>query len=128
MKTLLDTSGYSGLMKGDPEILDILRQAAQVYLSAIVLGELHSGFRRGTRTAENESLLQSFLRKPSVSVLDVSAETALRYAEIDAFLYEKGRPIPRNDVWIAAHALEHGCVLITRDAHFRQLPLLPIRP
>ena len=128
MKALLDTSGYSGLMQGDPVILELLSQVPQVFVPAIVLGELHSGFRRGSRTEENERLLQLFLRKPSVSVLDVTAETARRYAEIDVHLYSKGRPIPRNDVWIAALALEHGCVLITRDAHFRQLPLLPIRP
>lgn len=128
MKALLDTSGYSGLMQGDPVILELLSQVPQVFVPAIVLGELHSGFRRGSRTEENERLLQLFLRKPSVSVLDVTAETARRYAEIDVHLYSKGRPIPRNDVWIAALALEHGCVLITRDAHFREIPLLPILP
>ena len=58
----------------------------------------------------------------------MTAETAERYAEIDAYLRLKGRPIPRNDVWIAALVMEHGGVLITRDAHFRELPLLPIRP
>ena len=128
MKALLDTSGYSGLMRGDPVILELLSQVPQVFVPAIVLGELHGGFRRGSRTDENERLLRSFLRKPSVSVLDVTAETARRYAEIDVYLYSKGRPIPRNDVWIAALALEHGCVLITRDAHFREIPLLPILP
>ena len=82
----------------------------------------------GSRTAGNERQLRSFLRKPSVAILDVTAETAQRYAEIDGYLWSKGRPIPRNDVWIAASALEHGCVLITGDAHFRELPLLPDRP
>jgi predicted nucleic acid-binding protein len=125
---LLDTSGYSGLTKGDPEILETLSHAERVFVPSIVLGELHSGFRRGNRREENERLLQRFLRKPSVSVVDVTADTAERYAEIDVFLFAKGKPIPRNDVWIAALALEHGCVLITRDAHFRELPLLPIRP
>jgi tRNA(fMet)-specific endonuclease VapC len=128
VKALLDTSGYSGLMQGDPAILELLRQANQVFVPAVVLGELHSGFRRGSRIAENESLLKAFLAKPSVAVLDVTAETAQRYAEIDVYLWSKGRPIPRNDVWIAALAMEHGCVLITRDAHFREIPLLLIRP
>jgi len=128
VKALLDTSGYSGLMQGDAAILDLLRQADRVFVPAVVLGELHSGFRRGSRTLENEQLLTTFLAKPSVAVLDVTAETAHRYAEIDVYLWSKGRPIPRNDVWIAALALEHGCVLITRDAHFRELPLLLIRP
>jgi len=95
---------------------------------AIVLGELHSGFRRGNRQSQNEIQLNTFLNKPSISILNVTAETALRYAGIDVYLFSKGRPIPRNDVWIAALSLEHGCVLITRDARFRELPLLPIRP
>jgi tRNA(fMet)-specific endonuclease VapC len=128
VKALLDTSGYSGLMQGDPAILELLRQAYQVFVPALVLGELYGGFRRGSRTAENESLLKAFLAKPSVAVLDVTAETAQRYAEIDIHLWSKGRPIRRNDVWIAALAMEHGCVLITRDAHFRKIPLLLIRP
>jgi tRNA(fMet)-specific endonuclease VapC len=128
VKAILDTSAYSGLTKGGPEILEILSHAERLSVPSIVLGELHSGFRRGSRRKENEQLLARFLRKPSVSVVDVTADTAERYAEIDVFLFAKGKPIPRNDVWIAALALEHGGVLITRDAHFQELPLLPIRP
>jgi tRNA(fMet)-specific endonuclease VapC len=128
VRVLLDTSAYSGLMRGDSEILDLLSAATQVLVCTIVIGELQSGFRRGNRFEQNQRQLQSFLAKPSVKVVDVCAETAERYAEIDAFLWSKGRPIPRNDVWIAAAAMTHGCVLLTRDAHFRELPLLPIRP
>ena len=51
--------------------------------------------------------MAQFLSKPSVRVLNVTEETALRYAEVDVHLRRKGRPIPRNDVWIAAVALEH---------------------
>lgn len=115
-------------MRGDFEIIELVAQAVRIVIPSIVLGELHSGFRRGNRTAENERQLQVFLLKPSVSVADVTAETAHYYAEIDVFLASKGRPIPRNDIWIAALALEHGCTLITLDAHFRELPLLLIRP
>jgi len=128
VRALLDTSAYASLMRGDAEILELLSQATQLFVPSIVLGELHSGFRRGSRMVENERQLRAFLGKPSVTVLDVTAETANRYAEVDVYLWNKGRPIPRNDVWIAALALEHGCVLITRDAHFRELPLLPMRP
>ena len=61
-------------------------------------------------------------------VLNVTEETALRYAEIDVFLRKRGRPIPRNDVWIAALALEHGMQLLTLDEHFLEIPLLLIEP
>jgi tRNA(fMet)-specific endonuclease VapC len=60
--------------------------------------------------------------------LNVTEETALRYAEIDVYLRKKGRPIPRNDLWIAAVALEHGLHVVTLDAHFREIPLLLIQP
>ena len=128
MTILLDTSGYSGLMRGDPEILALMARASRILIPAVVIGELRSGFLRGNRNDENTRQLQAFLAKPSVAIVDVTAQTAERYAEIDVFLIAKGRPIPRNDVWIATSAFEHGCTLLTRDAHFRELPLLPIRP
>jgi tRNA(fMet)-specific endonuclease VapC len=72
--------------------------------------------------------LTQFLGKPSIRILNVTEETALRYAEVDVYLRKKGRPIPRNDVWIAAVALEHGLQVLTLDGHFREIPLLLIQP
>jgi len=92
------------------------------------LGELQSGFRLGNRSAENEDLLARFMSKASVRVLNVTEETALRYAEIDVYLRRKGRPIPRNDVWIAALALEHGMHMLTLDVHFGEIPRLLTEP
>ena len=60
--------------------------------------------------------------------MPVTEETALRYAQVDIYLRKKGRPIPRNAVWIAAVALEHGLHLLTLDVHFREIPLLLIQP
>jgi tRNA(fMet)-specific endonuclease VapC len=128
MNVLLDTSAYSALQRGHQPVLDVLRRSEIVAVSAVVLGELHSGFRAGNRWAENTAQLAQFLSKPSVRVLNVTEETALRYAEVDVYLRKKGRPIPRNDVWIAAVALEHGLQLLTLDAHFREIPLLLIQP
>jgi tRNA(fMet)-specific endonuclease VapC len=124
----LDTSAYSQMRRGNKAILDVVQRSETIALSAIVLGELHSGFRAGNRSAENIANLTQFLSKPSVRVLNVTEETALRYAEIEVYLRKKGRPIPRNDVWIAAVALEHGLQLVTLDAHFREIPLLLIQP
>ena len=128
MKVLLDTSAYSALQRGHQPILDVMRRSETVAVSAVVLGELYSGFRAGNRWAENTAQLAQFLSKPSVRILDVTEETALRYAEVDVYLRKKGRPLPRNDVWIAAVALEHGLQLVTLDAHFREIPLLLIQP
>jgi tRNA(fMet)-specific endonuclease VapC len=128
VNVLLDTSAYSQMRRGNQAILDVVRRSGTIALSAIVLGELHSGFRAGNRSAENIAQLARFLSKPSVRVLNVTEETALRYAEIDLYLRKRGRPIPRNDVWIAAVALEHGLQLVTLDVHFREIPLLLIQP
>ena len=128
MNVLLDTSAYSALQRGHQPVLDVLRRSETVAVSAVVLGELYSGFRAGNRWAENTAQLAQFLSKPSVRVLNVTEETALRYAEVDVYLRKKGQPIPRNDVWIAAVALEHGLQLLTLDVHFREIPLLLTRP
>ena len=128
MNVLLDTSAYSALQRGHQPVLDVLRRSEIVAVSAFVLGELYSGFRAGNRWAENTAQLAQFLNKPSVRVLDVTEQTALRYAEVDEYLRKKGRPIPRNDVWIAAVAMEHGLQLLTLDVHFREIPLLLIQP
>lgn len=119
LNLLLDTSVF----RSSPR-----RHATFVSVPVIVLGELHSGFQAGTRRLENEELLRRFLNQPSVQVVDVTAETAVRYGEIDVLLRQKGRPIPRIDVWIAAVAMEHGMRLLTLVAHFREIPLLPIEP
>ena len=128
MRVSLDTSAYSALRRGHQPVLDVMRRSETVAVSAVVLGELYSGFRAGDRWAENTAQLAQFLSKPSVRVLNVTEETALRYAEVDVYLRKKGRPIPRNDVWIAAVALEHGLQLLTLDDRFREIPLLLTQP
>jgi predicted nucleic acid-binding protein len=128
VKVLLDTSAYSALRRGHQAVLEVMRRSETVAVSAVVLGELYSGFRAGDRWAENTAQLAQFLSKPSVRVLNVTEETALRYAEVDVYLRKKGRPIPRNDVWIAAVALEHGLQLLTLDDRFREIPLLLTQP
>ena len=128
MNVLLDTSAYSALQRGDQSVLEVMRRSETVAVSAVVLGELYSGFRAGSRWAENTAQLTRFLSKPSVRVLSVTEETALRYAEVDVYLRKNGRRIPRNDVWIAAAALEHGLQLLTLDTRFREIPLLLIEP
>jgi len=128
VNVLLDTSAYSALQRGDRRVLAVMQRSETVAVPVVVLGELHSGFQAGTHRVQNEEVLTRFLGKSSVRILNVTEETALRYAEVDVFLRKKGRPIPRNDVWIAAVALEHGLQILTLDVHFRQIPLLGIQP
>ena len=128
MNVLLDTSAYSALQRGDARVLSVMQRSRVVAIPVIVLGELHSGFGLGQNCAGNEELLARFMSKASVRVLNLTDETALRYADIDVFLRTRGRPIPLNDVWIAALALEHGMHLLTLDAHFGEIPMLLREP
>lgn len=128
MRVAVDTSAYAALCRGDAAILEILKHCDWAGVPAVALGELYSGFRRGTRWSENKAILDRFLAKPHVRILPVTEDTAVRYGDIDSYLRSVGRPIPRNDVWIAASAIEHGLHLVTLDHHFRLIPLLPVLP
>ncbi|HET6585577.1 MAG TPA: type II toxin-antitoxin system VapC family toxin, partial [Nannocystaceae bacterium] len=90
----------------------------------VVIAELRAGFAAGTRAAENERVLTRFRRSPRVTVLYADDETAHHYARTYAYLRRAGTPIPTNDLWIAALALQHGALLFTRDHHFDALPQL----
>src|SRR4030042_3627504 len=115
---LLDTNSYIRFLAGYEKVLRALSRADRVAMSIFVLGELLAGFRLGVREKRNRDFLDRFLAKPSVSVLNATRETAEYFALIKAALKKAGRPIPTNDVWIAAQALETGSVLVTYDAHF----------
>ena len=121
MKALIDTNAYTALMRGSAAVAKALRQAERVYLSAIVVGELLYGFRSGRRYTENRSQLEAFLANRFVEFLPVTLTTADRFGLISAALKRKGTPIPSNDVWIAAHALETGADLMSFDDHFARV-------
>ena len=87
-------------------------------LPAVVAGELLYGFRAGSRFEENAARLEAFLDTPSVDLLSVTLVTVDRFARIATALREKGTPIPTNDIWIAAQAMEAGADLLSSDAHF----------
>jgi tRNA(fMet)-specific endonuclease VapC len=121
VRVLLDTNAYSDLARGHRPLADRVRRAEVVLLSAVVAGELLGGFRRGTRFRENLALLERFLAQPRVTLIPVSWTTADRYARIYAALRRRGRPIPSNDIWIAAHAMETGAELLSSDPHFQHV-------
>lgn len=114
-KVLLDTSAYSRLLAGDRKVLDELEKASIIYFSVIVIGELLAAFRAGSIERKNREILEKFINKPTVAVINVSFETSDIYADIMYSLKKKSTPIPINDVWIAAHAIETGSKLITFD-------------
>ena len=118
MRVLLDSNAYSRLMTGDDQTAAVVRGATEILMSAVVVGELLYGFRNGSRFYRNVADLRSFLDNPYVSFVPVGSTTAERYSRIAAALRAKGNPIPTNDVWIAAHAMETGADLVSADRHF----------
>ena len=115
---LVDTSGYVAFKRGDPEALAVLRRAPAIALCPTVLGELLAGFACGSQPGRNRRELATFLQSPRVTFLPADADTAEHYAMAFATLRRKGWPVPTNDLWIAATALQHGYAVFTRDAHF----------
>jgi tRNA(fMet)-specific endonuclease VapC len=119
LKVLLDTNAYSDLARGELRLAARVRSADAVMLSSVVAGELLGGFRRGTRYRENLADLERFLALPRVQLLAVTLITAERYGRVYAALRSRGKPIPTNDMWIAAHAMESGAELLSSDPHFQ---------
>jgi tRNA(fMet)-specific endonuclease VapC len=131
VKVALDTNAYSALMRGHRGVAAIVRRAAAVEVPAVVAGELLYGFRHGSRYEENAARLDAFLAMPTVELLPVTRTTADRFGRIGAALRAKGTPIPTNDIWIAAQAMETGAELLSSDSHFEAvdgLAWLPFSP
>ena len=121
-RLLLDTSAYSAMRRGDERLRQPLREATEVFLTPVVLGELLYGFVGGKLRSKNRRLLREFLDAERVDVAPVDEETAERYAAIRDHLRRQGTPIPTNDLWIAASAAQLGLVLLTLDHHFTNVP------
>jgi tRNA(fMet)-specific endonuclease VapC len=118
-RIFLDTSAYSAFKRGHPQIQHRIREASQIQLNPVVLGELRAGFLKGIRQGQNLADLTQFLASPRVEIVGMDEETAARYAVILDSLRRAGAPIPTNDIWIAASAMQLGSVLVTTDPHFR---------
>lgn len=116
---LLDTNAYGSFKRNEEEIIEIVHHAEIICISPIVLGELIGGFDGGSKAHKNKVELQEFLESSSrIIIYPITLDTSHFYSQIYCTLKNKGKPIPTNDMWIASQALEHGCVICTRDKHF----------
>ena len=122
IRILLDTSAYIAFLKGHPEIKQTIQKADEINLNPVVVGELLAGFMKGRRAAQNREILKEFMGSPRVRLMAIDEETSERYAAIFNYLREKGTPIPTNDLWIAATAMQFGLRVVTTDRHFQQVP------
>ena len=124
IKILIDTNIYTYALKGDEEVISILQKVNKIGISSVSIGELISGFKGGSKERENRKELETFLDSPRVFICTVDYNTAEYYAEILIRLKEIGRPIPTNDIWIAATAFQYGLKLYSKDSHFQYIPSL----
>jgi predicted nucleic acid-binding protein len=121
-RLLIDTNIYSHALRGTLDVVEVLRSVNRIAISAISIGELLSGFKGGKREKQNRKELGQFLDAPRVLLLNINDETAEFYAATLDTLKKAGRPIPTNDIWIGAVALQHGLPLFTKDQHFKWIP------
>ena len=117
---MLDTNALSAFVDGDPVVGDILRQQARAAIPVIVLGEFRYGIAGSRHQSSYEQWLENHL--PDFDVLSVTADTTVAYAALRVELRKAGRPIPANDAWIAALAMEHRLPVLSRDTHFDVVP------
>ena len=118
MRIAIDSNRYTDYCRGDDRAIEVLRSSTEVWVPLIVVGELRAGFAHGSRRPDNEKVLTRFLNSSRVRVVSPDEQTTHFYADVYAGLRKKGRPIPTNDLWIAAIVLQHDLVLFDRDRDF----------
>lgn len=129
MKLVLDTNIYCDYAAGVPLVVDLLAEyGEEIFIPAVVLGELYYGFLKGSKYNFNERKLQEVIEKLKIQIIDVDKNISRKYALIYLQLVKKGQKIPINDVWIAASCMVVGGTLLSRDKHFSLIDSLDRLP
>jgi predicted nucleic acid-binding protein len=117
-RIIMDTNFYTAFKRNDTEAANLVKRAEYIGVNTVILGDLFAGFRCGTKERQNRIELDQFLDSARVDTIGLDDDTAEFYAQVFSELRQKGRPIPSNDLWLAASALQHGLALATYDDHF----------
>ncbi len=128
MRIAIDSNRYTDFCRALPEVVEVVENAMEIYIPLIVIAEQRAGFAHGTNREKNERTLTKFINNEGVFVLSPDDQTTYFYADLYSYLRKKGKPIPTNDLWIAAMVLQHNLVLFDRDSDFDQLPQLARLP
>lgn len=118
-KYLLDTNIVIALFTKNPSLENRIKKAAEIFIPSIVIGELFFGAFKSGQSKTNIARIEGFAA--SNAVLTCGIETGRKYGHVKNLLLKKGCPIPENDIWIAAIAMEHGLALVSRDEHFKKI-------
>lgn len=124
VKVAVDTNRLTDLFRGDADLANRLGMYSEVWLPLIVVAEIQAGFQGGEHLHRNHSRLTAFLQRPTAGILLPNEQTAYHYARLFVQLKRIGKPIPDNDLWIAALCVQHNLTLISRDKHFDRIPQL----
>jgi len=125
VKIIVDTNRYRDFCAGVAEAVECFQTAEQISIPFVTIAELRAGFLAGTAGKRNAQVLSTFLSRARVQILWPDEQTTHQYARIWLQLRRQGTPIPTNDLWIAALALQHTMALFSRDGHFDHLAQLP---
>jgi tRNA(fMet)-specific endonuclease VapC len=117
---ITDTNALSAFAEGDLQVLRLLKQARQLAIPVVVLGEYRFGIAQSRKREEYELWLEETL--PTCRVLEIDQETSVWYADLRLELKRTGKPLPTNDLWIAALCRQHNLPLLSRDHHFDFVP------
>lgn len=123
-KFLLDTNIVIGLFAGESIVKRHLEKAEEIFVPSIVLGELYFGAYKSGQVRDNLARIDELA--DNIALLVCDAGTAKEYGIIKHGLRALGRPIPENDVWIAAIAGQYNLTLVTRDTHFDEIESLKV--
>jgi tRNA(fMet)-specific endonuclease VapC len=121
---LLDSNIIIALFASDKSVLEAVSGAGEVFIPSIVIGELYYGAQKSGKRQANVARVDGFVQ--ANTILGCDQETGRWYGQIKSQLQAKGRPIPENDIWIAALAQQHRLTLVTRDKHFHEVDALDI--
>jgi predicted nucleic acid-binding protein len=113
---ILDTNALSAAADLEPGALEVVASAERLAVPMIVLGEYRLGIAQSRRRRDYENWLREWIA--AVSILDIDEETTRHYAAIGLELKRIGKPIPANDLWIAALCRQHALPIVSRDRHF----------
>lgn len=124
-KFLLDTNIIVAWLSGETNIASKIDKAKEIHIPVIVLGELYYGALYSTQVEKNIQQIKNII--VIYNILMIDEETTIAYGNIKAALRKKGKPIPENDIWIAALGMRYELVLITRDKHFKEIESIKVK-
>lgn len=118
----LDSNIIIDLFRGNTEIKDFINQNVNVFIPVVVVGELYYGAENASQSSKHRKQVNDFIQ--NFEVVNIDSISAEYYGKIKTQLRQAGKPIPENDIWIAALTLQHNCTIVTNDVHFENVNLL----